>query len=269
MCVCRVCGMLSIENVHLGPTTENNRPQKQRRTDKNPITNSVDPVEPMSTEQEIAKFIAQAREKGVGLGKKTGQQPKVVQYYSKTRDKIAKYLSNFKILPKGLHVDGKVYSSVEAAFQCAKLDYLETKMEEEEKEKWKKKFEKGQKFDEEDSNPKYKGYVASSVKSKGGLGFYTRNKWKLDTKRWNSESIGIMRKLLQLRFDQDPKFQAIIKACKKADIKLKHFERIPRPPKKHFWGTSFDNVAGMWRDNGDRDGNWHGKLLMELYDREH
>ena len=108
--------------------------------------------------------------------------------------------------------------------------------------------------------------MASSVKSKGGKGFYKKNNWKLDTKRWNRDSIVIMKKLLQLRFVQDPKFQAITKACKEAGIELKHFERPPRAG--HFWGTSFDKVTGKWRDNGGRDGNWHGKLLMELYKRE-
>lgn len=264
MCVCCACGMLSIESVKFGPTTENKRAYKQRKTNKNPITNSQAPVEPMPTEQEIAEFIAQALEKGVGLGEKSGKQPKVVQYYSKTRDKIAKTLSNFKILPKGLHVDGKVYPSVEAAFQCEKLGYLETKLEEAEKKKWEEKFEKNGEFDQE--NPKAKGYVDSSVKSKGGKGFYKKNNWKLDMVRWNRDSVKIMRKLLQLRFDQDPEFKAIINACKKADIKLKHFERPPRAG--HFWGTSFDKVTSKWRDDGNQDGNWHGKLLMELYDRE-
>lgn len=241
--------MFSIESVKLGPTME--RPLKQRKTKKTPTTNSQDHVEQKFTDDDIIIFIKEAKDKGVDL-----------LYYSKSKHPLAKYLSNFCILPRGLQVNDKSYSSVEAAFQVAKLDYLqkESKMKEEEIAALKKKFEKGKEFDKE--NPKSKGYVDTSVKTKGGRPFFRRNGLVLNMDEWNKNRVAVMRKLVQLRLDQDPKFQALIKACKEAGIELKHFERSG-----HFWGTSFDKAQNKWREHGDEDGNWHGKLLMELYNK--
>ena len=80
---------------------------------------------------------------------------------------------------------------------------------------------------------------------------------KLDVERWNKESVGVMRNLVNLRKEKDEIFRSIILSAKESGVPLLHFERgtLKKVP---FWGCFRS------KETGELVGvNMYGKLLME------
>ena len=228
----------------------------------NPVTNSSDEL----NEALLKEFIDQAEKEGVGFSEATkkGKQ-KIVQYFSRSKH-LGKILSNFRIIHGGFTYNDRIYLSLEAAFQAAKLDYLQldkTKITTKEIEEEKKNFEVKGTCDTEDA--KRPGFILPKVKQMGMRKYYKEKGMVLNKREWDKQSIPIMRELVKARYDQDPQFKILIDACAQAGLTLKHLEwRGIR-----FWGTSYDKDEGKWKENsGELGGNWHGKLLMELYHQE-
>lgn len=226
------------------------------------------------TEEETIKLEKEAIEKYV---KETLKNPPprtgVIDYFSRSKNPVARYLSNFCVILGNLEIENDEkfpvdfssvkFSSVEHAFHYCKLFYLDSKktsIEPAELKATKKKFTANGEFNQDAQ--KANGMVLSTIKSKGGKKFFKDNKMVLDIVKWNQDRVPIMRKLLRARYEQDPQFQEIIKECASANIQLKHFGVRG----EHFWDTYIPATGpkkGEWV--GD---NTHGKLLMELYDPE-
>ena len=171
-------------------------------------------------------------------------------FYSKSRDSEKgalcglkdwrKRISAFGVCENGLEVDGKVFVSIEMAFH----------------------YEKFKRTDRADLGEVYiKGGIFDSDPGKGkvysGKASMKKLGCKLDVERWNKESVGVMRNLVNLRKERDEIFRSIILSAKESGVPLLHFERgtLKKVP---FWGCFRS------KETGEIVGvNMYGKFLME------
>ena len=154
-----------------------------------------------------------------------------LQFFSKSKDSSARYLSNFTIIIDGLTIPndfiieelrGHVYPSVENAFQAAKYvlaGNLEVALE----------------------LKSVTPVISKSMGSKSGM---KKNNNTLDICIWTRFSYIVMKQLIQERANIDELFKSIIKSAKVNKISLKHFERSGV---KSFWGGCFKE--GVWVGN--------------------
>ena len=171
-------------------------------------------------------------------------------FYSKSKDSEKdalcglkdwrKRLSAFGISENNLEVDGKLFVSIEMAFHYEKFkrtDHPELG----------EVYVKGGIFDDDPG----KGKVYSGKGSMKKLGC------KLDVERWNKESVGVMKNLVEMRKEKDETFRNIILESKEKGVPLLHFERgtLKKVP---FWGCFRSKETGQLVGV-----NMYGKFLME------
>lgn len=152
-----------------------------------------------------------------------------------------KQLSAFWPCSESLEIDGNLFRSIELAFHYEKFKRTD-------KPELGKVYILGGQFDGDEG----KGKVYSGKASMKKLGC------SLDVERWNEESVGVMRNLIQMRFSKDIVLRSILNDAKEKNVHLLHFERgtLKRPP---FWGCFRS------KETGEIVGvNMYGKLLMEL-----
>ena len=163
-------------------------------------------------------------------------------FYSKSKNLDLRYLSNFE--KSKVSYKGKSYPSVESGFQGLKYFISGCK-------EVASKFELGGKYENLDS---------SEIKKLGGKGGFKKNKCELDVDKWNKESVGIMRKLLESRYDNDIRFKTILDGL---NVKLFHFERSGV---KSFWGGNWEKNDIIRNKETFRGQNKLGELLDGLKD---
>ena len=158
---------------------------------------------------------------------------KPIQFFSKSKDKSVRYLSNF--WPSDIIINEKTYPTVEHYFQSQKFvgtDFADIFTRESEE---------------------FIGGDPSKAKSAGSKrGTYAKQlrpkSVSLDTKEWEEREDDVMMKALKAKFTQHPDLAKKLKAT--GDAKLSHFER----GRKSYWGES----------KIGKGENRLGKMLMEI-----
>ena len=155
---------------------------------------------------------------------------KMVQFYSRSKEYDAKYLSTMQVCE--LNIDGRVYMSIEHYFQSQKYPPSKRVL-----------FEKNGPFE----TPKQ----AKSGGSKGGM---KKNGCSLDLKVWNGISeqypnefhrIRVMKKAIWARFKQDKRFRDIICRPKTYFVHYEKKRGKYDPTKIPAWG-SYKSKIGGW-----------------------
>ena len=155
----------------------------------------------------------------------------MVKFYSKSKDKDNRYLSNFQRCIPPLQIDGETYPSVEHWYQSqkypAQLRHL---------------FQTGGTFKE-----------AKEAKRAGSKGVMAKHKVKLNLKEWNGRSkshpnefhrIRVMKKGLWARFKQDKRFRDILSRPLTYFV---HYEKKRGkfdPKRIPAWGTYKSKIGG-------------------------
>lgn len=148
----------------------------------------------------------------------------MITFWSRSKNPAHRYLSNFQVLPRGLHipndffisyVTGYTFPTVENAFQACKYAYSNDPLSIQEL---------------TCCSPR----EAKSMGSKGGM---KKRGTTLGVDTWNAVSFECMSELLKLRFEQDPQFRDTIL---KEEDDFYHIET--RPP--YIWGGCMKH--GKW-----------------------
>ena len=175
----------------------------------------------------------------------------VIQFYSKSKDadtlqignkSFRKQLSNFTSVPGGLVFEGKSYESVEHVFQAKKGDYCTSPGD-----LYAAQALYAKQFDGKDA--------AQAKKAGSKKGMLEMNLF-LDLERWSVASDGVMKGVLQARYDADGDFRTILEAVASSGKTLVHFSRSDR-----YWGAKvvpegeFVTIVGQ---------NKLGVMLMDL-----
>ena len=153
--------------------------------------------------------------------------------HSRAKSEDGKYLSSMN--PFIIKYENVEYKSIENAFQAAKI-----------------KFSMG---NNEDLIRVFNCIINAEPKESKKFGtatFFKKNNIKLDRKKWNTESVQIMEKLLQTRYDSDVNFKNIVD-------KYETFFHYERSGSRSFWGGFFEKSSGNFVGN-----NMYGKLLKKV-----
>ena len=172
----------------------------------------------------------------------------LIQFYSKSKDDDTlqignrKQLSNFTSVPGGLVFEGKSFETVEHAYQAKKGDYCKSPGD-----LYAAQALYAKQFDGKDA--------AQAKKAGSKKGMLEMNLF-LDLERWSVASDGVMKGVLQARYDADGDFRTILEAVASSGKTLVHFSRSDR-----YWGAKvvpegeFVTIVGQ---------NKLGVMLMDL-----
>lgn len=153
-----------------------------------------------------------------------------LQFWSKSRLNVGKYLSNFQA--SRIPFDGYVFPSIEHAYQAQKMKYAR-------KIASKKTAYKPltvADFAEGGSIGKLSGVEAKKAIGKVAL---AKRGIEIDAK-FHPTRLGLMKKLVKIRFDNDKLYHDIITTAVKRGVKLVHYDKTRGPPGKRstpFWGA--------------------------------
>ena len=151
--------------------------------------------------------------------------------HSRSSHNDAKYLSTFT--PCNIEYNGRLYPSIENAFQAAKLQFITTFT------------------DVSHIYNKFVNVSPATAKYLGNKSSFNKFGITLDTLKWNTNSTRIMKTLIQLRKNIDPLFTNIINSV---DY-IYHYER---GGKNSYWGGHFDKKTLEFVGH-----NMYGKLLKQ------
>ena len=171
---------------------------------------------------------------------KTNSDGRILQFHSKSAllkskdakpyldagmpDTAMRDLSNFADF--SVEYNGKIYATVEHAFQSQK--YVFSKYEEPKPKK--KQAKRGE------DNPKTLDEILASftvdgkmtaldAKKEGGRKAMEMRGYTLDIMRWTKESVPLMKALIKSKIERNPEIKRILDIAKRFDVKLAHFSR--------------------------------------------
>lgn len=143
---------------------------------------------------------------------------KFIQFYSKSKEYIGKRLSNFYVGPGGVLYRGITFPSIEHAFQAAKYmytlppttgDFVDTTP--------------SQRFSAvADVIAKMTPEGAKRAGSRSGMKQYAV---QLDVKKWNADSVDVMKALVASRMKRDDLYRTLVNGGRREGIVFLHFER--------------------------------------------
>lgn len=149
-----------------------------------------------------------------------------ISYFSRSKD--YKWLSSFN-KANAFEYNGKIYPTVEHAFQAQKIDLDDPK-----------KDEYQDKFTDEKLAP-------NEAKKMGGKGYFKSNNYSFRAKDWDKVKLSIMKDIVSEYYKSNPDMAK--KLVETGDKKLVH---------KGF------GIDGFWGVTKKENNNHHGKILMEM-----
>jgi ribA/ribD-fused uncharacterized protein len=174
----------------------------------------------------------------------------VLQFYSKSADadtlqigkSFRRQLSNFALVPGGFVFEGIIYPTVEHAYQRKKACYCTSP---------------GDLYAAQALYAKqFDGKDAAQAKKAGSKKGMREMNLFLNLEQWSDASDGVMKGILQARYDADENFRKILEAVASSGKTLVHFSRGD-----HYWGGKvvpagkFVTIVGQ---------NKLGVMLMDL-----
>lgn len=164
----------------------------------------------------------------------------VLLFHSKSKDLKARVLSNFS--NHSVNFEGRQYPSIEHAFQAQKYLYSNKPQE---INAFTSSGELGQ------LDPKF----AKSAGSKTGM---MKRGAMLDDISWNSNSISVMKSLIEIKIKTHEEVARVLEEAKKLDQELVHYSL--RDMK---WGCHYDHDLGKIK----RGDNLLGKIYTDLVNK--